>query len=205
MNAKKREQILQIAEELGYHPNPVAMSLMTQRTKQILFYCKDMRNAFNIEVYRGMLAAAGQQDYMVVVNGTLDFRKVKGIMADGLILPNETIADLYLEATGKNYHEVLDYTRFVSVSARRFAKMQSDIIRRYLKPGDFITTNGLFGNLDNHAMRRESLDFMTYDSYPNFAYCLDMYSDNPKNLRDRKWSRNLTETRSVSPVFVIME
>lgn len=66
--------------------------------------------------------------------------------------------------------------------------MQSDIIRRYLKPGDFITTNGLFGNLDNHAMRRESLDFMTYDSYPNFAYCLDMYSDNPKNLRDRKWS-----------------
>lgn len=68
VNAKKREQILQIAEELGYHPNPVAMSLMTQRTKQILFYCKDMRNAFNIEVYRGMLAAAGQQDYMVVVN-----------------------------------------------------------------------------------------------------------------------------------------
>lgn len=104
VNAKKREQILQIAEELGYHPNPVAMSLMTQRTKQILFYCKDMRNAFNIEVYRGMLAAAGQQDYMVVVNGTLDFRKVKGIMADGLILPNETIAGLYLEATGKNYH-----------------------------------------------------------------------------------------------------
>ena len=71
-----------------------------ERMKKILFYCKDMRNAFNIEVYRGMLAAAGQQDYMVVVNGTLDFRKVKGIMADGLILPNETIADLYLEATG---------------------------------------------------------------------------------------------------------
>ena len=114
-------------------------------------------------------------------------------------VPRTTISD------STNPHEVLDYTRFVSASARRFAKMQSDIIRRYLKPGDFITTNGLFGNLDNHAMRRESLDFITYDSYPNFAYCLDMYSDNPKNLRDRKWSRNLTETRSVSPVFGIME
>lgn len=114
-------------------------------------------------------------------------------------VPRTTISD------STNPHEVLDYTRFISASARRFAKMQSDIIRRYLKPGDFITTNGLFGNLDNHAMRRESLDFMTYDSYPNFAYCLDMYSDNPKNLRDRKWSRNLTETRSVSPVFGIME
>lgn len=114
-------------------------------------------------------------------------------------VPRTTISD------STNPHEVLDYTRFISASARQFAKMQSDIIRRYLKPGDFITTNGLFGNLDNHTMRRESLDFMTYDSYPNFAYCLDMYSDNPKNLRDRKWSRNLTETRSVSPVFGIME
>ncbi len=95
-------------------------------------------------------------------------------------VPRTTISD------STNPHEVLDYTRFVSASARRFAKMQSDIIRRYLKPGDFITTNGLFGNPDNHTMRRESLDFMTYDSYPNFAYCLDMYSDNPKNLRDRK-------------------
>ena len=33
VNAKKREQILQIAEELGYHPNPVAMSLMTQQSR----------------------------------------------------------------------------------------------------------------------------------------------------------------------------
>lgn len=134
---RSESQILQIAEELGYHPNPVAMSLMTQRTKQILFYCKDMRNAFNIEVYRGMLAAAGQQDYMVVVNGTLDFRKVKGIMADGLILPNETIADLFLEATGKNYHEVLDYTRFVSVSARRVCKNAKRYHTQIFKAGRF--------------------------------------------------------------------
>ena len=45
---------------------------------------------------------------------------------------------------------------------------------------------------------------MTYDSYPNFAYCLDDYEE--KNfLKDRKWSRNLAETRSLSPVFGIME
>ena len=104
VDAEKREQILKIADELGYHPSPVAMSLMTQRTKQILFYCKDMRNAFNIEVYRGMLAAAEQQGYMVVVNGNLDFRRVKGIMADGLILPNDTVAEVYLNTSGKNYH-----------------------------------------------------------------------------------------------------
>lgn len=103
-----------------------------------------------------------------------------------------------------NPHRVLDYTRFISDSACRFARMQAEIIRKYLKPGDFITTNGLFGNLDNHRMCKESLDFMTYDSYPNFAYCMDAYEEKDL-LKDRKWSRNLTETRCVSPVFGIME
>lgn len=104
-----------------------------------------------------------------------------------------------------NPHEVLDYTRFISDSARRFVKMQSNIIRKYLKPGDFMTTNGIFRNLDNHWMTKESLDFITYDSYPNFAYCLDDYSDAPGEMKDRKWSRNLTEVRSISSVFGIME
>ena len=103
-----------------------------------------------------------------------------------------------------NPHEVLDYTRFVSDSACKFAKLQSDIIRKYLKPGDFITTNGLFGNLDNQRMTNESLDFIMYDSYPNFAYCLDAYK--PDNfLKDRMWSRNLSEVRAVSKNFGIME
>lgn len=104
-----------------------------------------------------------------------------------------------------NPHQELDYLRFISHSARSFAKLQSDILRPYLKPGDFITTNGLFGHLDNHAMTAESLDFLTYDSYPNFAYCMDTDHSNPTALYDRKWSRNLSETRAASPRFGIME
>lgn len=115
-----------------------------------------------------------------------------------IYVPRTTISN------STNPHRVLDYTRFISESACRFAKMQADILRRYIKPDDFITTNGLFSNLDNHRMTRESLDFITYDSYPNFAYCLDDYNEKDL-LKDRKWSRNLTETRSVSPVFGIME
>ncbi len=104
-----------------------------------------------------------------------------------------------------NPHEVLDYIRFVSDSACRFAGMQSDIIRKYMKKGDFITTNGLFSNLDNHRMTEESLDFIMYDSYPNFAYCLGTAPEQSGDLNDRKWSRNLTEVRAISPVFGIME
>lgn len=103
-----------------------------------------------------------------------------------------------------NPHHMLDYFRFVSDSARRFVRMQSEIIRKYCKENDFITTNGIFGNLDNHEMQKESLDFMTYDSYPNFAYCLDDYEAGDP-IKDRKWSRNLAETRAISPLFGIME
>ena len=118
---------------------------------------------------------------------------------DEVHVPRKTLHD------STNPHERLDFARFVSHSARSFCKLQADIIRKYMKPGDFITTNGMFGKLDNHQMTAESLDFYTYDSYPNFAYCLDMYNPDDRDLRDRRWSRNLTETRSVSPIFGIME
>ena len=130
----------------------------------------------------------------------------------GTVFWNQTYTDweeLHVPRTTVSYstnpHEVLDYTRFISDSCRSYCLMQSEIIRRYLKSGDFITTNGMFGNVDNHKMTGESLDFYMYDSYPNFAYCLGAYKDVPGDLQDRKWSRNLTEVRSISPKFGIME
>ncbi len=104
-----------------------------------------------------------------------------------------------------NPHECLDYVRFVSDSAIRWCKMQSDILRKYVKPGDFITTNGMFGSLDNHRMMDEALDVYTYDSYPNFAYCLGEDPKGSTGLNDREWSAKLTEVRSICTRFGIME
>lgn len=103
-----------------------------------------------------------------------------------------------------NPHLQLDYYRFVSDSVCRFARQQADIIRRYCKETDFITTNGIFSNIDYQRLQRESLDVLMYDSYPNFAYCLDDYREEDV-MKDRKWSRNLAEVRAVSPNFGIME
>lgn len=105
---------------------------------------------------------------------------------------------------GINPHMHLDYYRFVADSTFRFCKLQSEIIRRYLKPGDFITTNGMFSNLDNHRMEKECLDIYTYDSYPNFAFGLET---TPKEdlLNDRWSSKKLNEVRSVCPHYGIME
>ena len=129
----------------------------------------------------------------------------------GTVFWNQTYTEweeIYVPRTtpcnAANPHALLDYIRFISDSAYRFVKMQSEIICKYKKTEDFITTNGIFLNLDNHKMTKECLDFITYDSYPNMAYCKDMY-DREDILKDSTWSRNLAEVRAVSANFVIME
>jgi len=104
-----------------------------------------------------------------------------------------------------NPHQALDMKRFISDSARSFCELQADLIRKYC-PGTLVTTNGLFGRLDNHAMTRESLDFFSYDSYPDFAYGGrgPAEEDTPRFL-DRWWSRNLSQVRGISPTFAVME
>ena len=106
---------------------------------------------------------------------------------------------------GVNPNQQLDYIRFVSQSATCFCRMQCDILRKYSKPGDFITTNGMFGSLDNHRLVEDCLDVYTYDSYPNFAFAMGADPRHNTTLNDRKWGKNLMEVRSVCPHFGIME
>lgn len=118
---------------------------------------------------------------------------------DEIDVPRSTVSK------SPNPHRVLDFYRFISASALSYAGLQAEIIKAYKKPDDFITTNGMFGHMDNHKMNRESLDFYTYDSYPNFAYSINENFSRGSVLKDRNWSRNLMEVRSISPEFGIME
>lgn len=104
-----------------------------------------------------------------------------------------------------NPHLELDYYRFISASAIAYCRLQSDILRKYVREDVFITTNGMFSNLDNHKMEKECLDIYTYDSYPSFAYGIDKDLNQASGLGDRQWSRNLNEVRSICPHFGIME
>ncbi len=104
-----------------------------------------------------------------------------------------------------NPHLHLDYLHFVSRSCRDFCAMQAKILRAHIAPDAFITTNGMFGHLDNHTMTRDCLDLYTYDSYPNFAFGLDVKDIEHNLLRDRWSSMKLTEVRSICPHFGIME
>ena len=107
--------------------------------------------------------------------------------------------------SASNPHQELDYRRFISDSVVEFAQIQTDIIKKYKKPADYICTNGLFKNLDYHKLQDQCLDVLTYDSYPNFAYTFDFYGGDSDLMKDRNWSWNLMDVRSACPHFGIME
>lgn len=104
-----------------------------------------------------------------------------------------------------NPHLSLEEKRFFSQSTIEFCKLQADIIKKYKPKEQFITTNGLFGHLDSHEMTDSSLDFITYDSYPDFAYDPTGFANEPNDLKDRWWSMFLSRVRSISKNFGIME
>ena len=104
-----------------------------------------------------------------------------------------------------NPHMQLEEKRFVSNSAIRFLKLQADIIKRYRRADQFITTNGLYHHLDYHKLTNDVLDFITYDNYPNFAHETSIEPSETNGLEDRNASYRLMYTRSISPVFGIME
>ena len=184
-----------LAKHYGSHPAIVGWQIDNELNCEVnTFYSQADDEAFRVFARKtyGTLDALNEEWGTVFWNQTYtDWNQVH--------IPWRPVDDAV------NPHLQLDYVRFISDSACRFAALQSDILKQYIRPGVFITTNGIFGNLDNHRMTQESLDFMMYDSYPNFAF--DLYSDpnRPGTLNDRKWSRNLTEVRSISPQFGIME
>lgn len=130
----------------------------------------------------------------------------------GTVFWNQTYTnwnEIYVPRTtlnmGINPHQHLDYYRFLSDSTLKYCGMQTEIIKKYKKPEDYITTNGMFWNVDNHCMEKEFLDVYTYDSYPSFAFGLDREPKTADDLNDRKWTMHLNEVRSICPHFGIME
>ncbi len=61
---------------------------------------------------------------------------------------------------------MLEYKRFISDSVRSYQQDQIEIIRKY-RPGDFITHNGPFKNIDYYEFSRD-LDIFAHSNYPTF-------------------------------------
>ncbi len=199
-NSKKYQELSsriveKLGEHYGQHPNIIGWQIDNELNCELNeFYSESDTIAF--------------REFLQKKYKTLDNLNE----AWGTVFWNQTYTDweeIYVPRkviqNSNNPHQVLDFSRFISESAINFCKMQSDILVKYIKEGDYITTNGRFGNLDNHKLAKETIDVYTYDSYPNFAYALGEDPKNNTTLNDRKWSSNLNEVRSICPHFGIME
>jgi beta-galactosidase len=150
--------VRRMAERYGNHPAVVGWQIDNELNCEVnVFYSEADRAAF--------------REWLKRRYGTLDALN----RAWGAVFWNQTYTDWdQVSLTGPtpsdspNPHQALDEKRFFSDSAIAFARMQADILRE-LAPGHWITTNGLFGHLDSHRLTEETLDFFSYDSYPNFS------------------------------------
>ena len=131
----------------------------------------------------------------------------------GTVFWNQTYTDwneIYLTRRANslgnsNPHMQLEESRFISETAIGYMKLQADIIRKYKRDDQFITTNGIFANIDYQRLTDDVLDFLTYDSYPNFHFGVDVDPASGNGFNDRNQSRVLTEIRSFSNTVGIME
>src|ERR1700716_4351695 len=115
---------------------------------------------------------------------------------DQVWLPRPTV-------TYQNPSLLLDFFRFTSDMTIRFAVMQHQIIKR-IAPHQFVTHNAFqnMTSVDLPKFVREAVDFVSYDSYPEFKVC-DLSL--PARFRDRSESRLLSRMRGVSAKFMVLE
>ncbi len=144
VDAEKKKLILEAAKEMGYYRNPVAVSMATRKTRQILFCCRDVENAFNIEVYEGILEAAYEQGYTAVYSQHFGTDASHGVMMDGVILPSEKAAEQYLQSVGRNnYLPVVTAAFGDSVqTSRHIHRVRADLWKGMHVMLEYLTAQG---------------------------------------------------------------
>lgn len=184
-----------MAERYGNHPAVIGWQIDNELNCETnVFYSEADHAAFR----QWLKEKYGTLDKLNEAWGTVFWNQTYSDW-DQVHLLRPTVSD------GPNPHQALDEKRFISDNAISFVKLQADIIRR-LAPRHFVTTNGLFGHLDYHRLTERHLDFISYDSYPQFAAIApEPPEQEDRPLRDRLWSLHLSVARSVSPNFCVME
>lgn len=80
-----------------------------------------------------------------------------------IIIPNTNLVGWW----GNNPHALLDLKRYSADAQAAFLDSQATVLRKYISPGQFITTNYTAIATGADSRRTKHLDFATYTAYPN--------------------------------------
>ena len=110
-----KDKVMKAVRELGYRPNRLAQSMVTQRTFTIGLILGDISNPFFPEVTRGVQDVAQANDYNVFLCNTDDnaevelqmLRSLSAQSVDGIILFSHQISDEELRSFADNYRPLV--------------------------------------------------------------------------------------------------
>lgn len=100
---------------------------------------------------------------------------------DEVIIPNTNLVNW----SGNNPHALLDFKRFSADKQAEYLDFQAKLLRKFILPDQFITTNYTAICTGADSRRTNNLDFATYTAYPNGG------SDNTGNLGFRMGNSNV--------------
>lgn len=100
VNQHTREQILEVAAELGYSPNPAARALESGRTNTMALLVPDITNPFFSGIIKGAERAASAADLTLVLGDTQENATTEALLlrrlgpaVDGFVLAASRLAD----------------------------------------------------------------------------------------------------------------
>lgn len=91
-----------------------------------------------------------------------NFWSTKYFNFDHVIIPNESMA----VEDKLSPHAILDFQRFTADVTAEFLNRQADILRNYILPEQWITTNYINVSMAADPRRSDHLDFPTFTMYP---------------------------------------
>jgi len=82
---------------------------------------------------------------------------------DQVIIPNTALVGWW----GNNPHALLDLKRYSADAQAEFLDLEAGVLRKFISPDQFITTNYTAVSTGSDPRRTGKLDFATYTAYPN--------------------------------------
>jgi LacI family repressor for deo operon, udp, cdd, tsx, nupC, and nupG len=105
IRAETKARIQRLAREMGYTPDAIARSLVTQKTRTVGVVVTTITDPFVAEVVQGIEDAAHENDYSVILASSASeperelaaVEMLRGKRVDGLIVTSSRVGALYLE------------------------------------------------------------------------------------------------------------
>ncbi len=115
ISQETKERVMRAVEELGYRPNRMAQSMVTQRTHAIGMVLADITNPFFPEVTRGVQDVAQASGYNVFVCNTddredLELQELRSLAAqgvDGIIVFSHNANEETMRAFANTYQPIV--------------------------------------------------------------------------------------------------